>query len=430
MTVADNIAGLSLKFSRHRGSFRITPLVLASLFVLGFLMFTLSPRVNRNPVLLTSFLLTTTFLLGLLVVVYCDVLRRRRTLSYEITPRNVHYIQLTMQSCIYLYWAHYWHEVYNQFPLISAQIVFAYALDMLVCWMRRDRWTFGFGPFPIVLSTNLFLWFKDDWFLLQFLMIASAVLGKEFLKWHRDGRMTHIFNPSAFALFIFSVILLITRSTNSVSWGQEIALTISAPPNIYLEIFVVGLIVQALFAVTLVTLSAATMLYLLNVLYTNVTGGYHFIDSNIPVLVFLGLHLLVTDPATSPRTAVGRVLFGSLYGIAVFITFGFLGWLSAPRFYEKILCVPVLNLSVPALDRAGLSLQNKLAIPSLFANWNPRQLNLFHMALWVSLFIVMMATGFLGNVHPGRDLDFWRRACAEGNWDGCVTWARTIGGIS
>ena len=29
---------------------------------------------------------------------------------------------------------------------------------------------------------NLFLWFRDDWFYLQFAMVAIIVFGKEFLK--------------------------------------------------------------------------------------------------------------------------------------------------------------------------------------------------------------------------------------------------------
>jgi hypothetical protein len=42
-----------------------------------------------------------------------------------------------MHSCIYAYWGWYWREVYHQIPLIIAQIVFVYALDMLVCWPSR-----------------------------------------------------------------------------------------------------------------------------------------------------------------------------------------------------------------------------------------------------------------------------------------------------
>jgi hypothetical protein len=137
-----------------------------------------------------------------------------------------------MHSCIYAYWGWYWREVYHQIPLIIAQIVFVYALDMLVCWSRRDEWILGFGPFPIVLSTNLFLWFKPDWYFLQFLMLATGVLCKEFITWKREGRRAHIFNPSAVALFIFSVGLIVTHSTH-ISWGEEIAVSFDSPPHIY-----------------------------------------------------------------------------------------------------------------------------------------------------------------------------------------------------
>ena len=91
-----------------------------------------------------------------------------------------------------------------------------------------------------------------------------------------------------------------THNTH-ISWGEEIAVSFDRPPHIYVEIFILGLIVQALFSVTLVTLSAAAALYVLNLAYTGSTGLYYFVDTNIPVAVFLGLHLLVTDPATSPR---------------------------------------------------------------------------------------------------------------------------------
>jgi hypothetical protein len=59
---------------------------------------------------------------------------------------------------------------------------------MLVCWSRRDKWILGFGPIPIILSTNLFLWFKDDWFFLQFAMISIGVVAKEYVQWNREGR--------------------------------------------------------------------------------------------------------------------------------------------------------------------------------------------------------------------------------------------------
>ena len=76
--------------------------------------------------------------------------------------------------------------------------LFAYAFDALLAWSRRDTYTLGFGPFPIIFSTNLFLWFKPDWFYLQFLMMAVGFAAKELIRWNKDGRRVHIFNPSSF----------------------------------------------------------------------------------------------------------------------------------------------------------------------------------------------------------------------------------------
>ena len=326
-----------------------------------------------------------------------------------------------MHTSIYLYWGWYWREVYHYAPLIVAQIVFVYALDMLVCWSRRDKWILGFGPFPIVLSTNLFLWFKDDWFFLQFLLMSTGVLCKEFITWKRDGRRTHIFNPSAIALAIFSIGLLITHSTH-ITWGEEVAVSLGRPPHIYLEIFAVGLVVQALFSVTLVTLSAAAALFILSLAYTGYTGLYYFVDSNIPIAVFLGLHLLVTDPATSPRRNFGKLLFGAMYGALVWALYSGLDWMGVPTFYDKLLCVPPLNLLVQPLDRAGAALESRFRQMT----WTPRQLNFAHMAVWIALFAVMITTGFVGGHHPGSDPAFWQKACESGKGDACETWVRTL----
>jgi TPR repeat protein len=333
---------------------------------------------------------------------------------------------MLMHSSIYAYWGWYWREVYHHIPLIVAQLLFVYALDMLVCWSRRDKWILGFGPFPIVLSTNLFLWFRDDWLILQFALVATGVLCKEFIKWERDGRRTHMFNPSAIALFIFSIGLLVTQNS-TLTWGEEIATTLRRPPHIHVEIFVIGLIVQGLFSVTLVTLASAAALYVLNLAYTNYTGVYHFIDSNIPVAVFLGLHLLVTDPATSPRRTTGKTIFGALYGICVFANYGLLEALGAPRFYDKLLCVPLLNLTVRALDRFSAALETRPWWPKVAGSWGPAKLNYAHMTIWIALFAVMFTTGFVEKPHPGEKMAFWQQACSEKKFNACKTWEHTLG---
>jgi len=407
---------------------RLSPLWLAFSFILAMVFLSFAPRINDSTRLAMSFRGTAGALLVLLLVLRAEVTRTGRKLTYDIAPRKVHYVQLMMHTCVYAYWGWYWREVYHDLPLIIGQIFFAYALDMLVCWYRRDKWVLGFGPFPIVLSTNLFLWFHDDWFYLQFVLIAVGVLGKEFIKWKRDGRMTHIFNPSALSLFVFSVLLIATNNTK-LTWGIEIATSFHRPPHIYLELFLLGLVVQTLFGVTLVTLAAAAALVVLNLAYTHITGVYHFIDSSIPVAVFLGLHLLVTDPATSPRRNLGKIIFGGLYGVGVFAAYGALSWFGAPEFYDKLLCVPILNLCVQWLDRLSEAVEARFR--SWGATWklSPRATNFAAMGVWASLFVVMTSTGFLakGRDFPGSRLEFWQSACDQNKWKACKTYARVLG---
>ena len=384
----------------------------------------LSQRVRTNPSLLVTFWIAVGSLIVMLLLLRYRVSHKGRVLTYEFAPKKVHYIQLMMQGCVYAYWGWYWREVYRYVPLLVSQIIFAYALDMLLSWWRRGKWVVGLGPFPIVLSTNLFLWFTDEWFFLQFLMIAAALVGKEFVTWTRDGRRVHIFNPSAFALFIFSVSLIAGHATH-ITRGQEIAFTFAYPPHIYMEIFLVGLVVQALFSVTPITLSAVTVLYGLNVAYSYITGSHQFVDSNLPVLVFLGAHLLVTDPATSPRTNIGRIIFGGLYGIGVFATRGLLAWFDAPVFYDKLLVVPALNLTAPVWDRI-LEFANRSGHRSIEYKWSPPMRNAAQIALWIVVFSAMISSGFLAETRSDGNPDSLRRACLLRKDKVCADWIASL----
>ena len=400
---------------------------LALAFIVALALMSFLPRMEESARVAMSFRATAGLLLAVWFWLRSEVSRRGRTLSYDVVPRSVHYVQLIMHSCVYAYWGWYWREVYHDIPLIVGQIVFAYALDMMVCWFRRDKWILGFGPFPIVLSTNLFLWFRDDWFYWQFVLIAVGVVGKEFLKWKREGRLTHIFNPSALSLFVFSAILLATNNTG-MTWGVEIASTFHRPPQIYLELFLLGLVVQGFFGVTLVTLASAASLCILGLAYTQITGVYHFVDSNIPVAVFLGLHLLVTDPATSPRRNLGKIIFGALYGLGVFVAYSALSWFGAPEFYDKLLCVPILNLLVQRLDHLSDAVAARFRSRGIHWTWGPRATNFAYMGIWTVLFAVMTSTGFLakGESFRGGNPDFWHQACEQNKWNSCKTWVRVL----
>jgi hypothetical protein len=382
----------------------------------ALLTLTLLPRVRQNELLTWAFWGAA----GVLIV-WTGLLALRPRGSATIrtaTPRPQHYVQSLCQFAVYAYWGWYWPPVYDFMPLLFAQLLFAYAFDILLAWSRREEYVLGFGPFPIVFSTNLFLWFKDDWFALQFALIALGFIGKAFVRWNRDGRRVHIFNPSAFTLAVFAVVLLATDTTH-LTWGQEIATTFSLGPYVYTLVFAVGLVVMYFFAITPVTAAAAATLFVASALYLAVTGVPFFVDSHIPSAVFLGLHLLVTDPSTSPRTPLGRAIFGVMYGLGVFGLYALLGMLGLPTFYDKLLCVPLLNLAVPAIDRAVRGLGERPILHRLGLDAPLGRLNVAHMAVWVLFFGAMTAAGAADGMHRGDSLPFWQQACGDGRPRAC-----------
>ncbi len=331
----------------------------------------------------------------------------KRVRGFEPVLRKNHYIQPVCHLSILVYWGWYWQPVYDAAWLILGQLLFVYAFDLLLSWtLNRKAWL-GFGPIPIVFSTNLFLWFRDDWFFLQFALLATGMLGKALIQWERDGRRTHIFNPSAFALSVFSVGLIAT-GMHDLTWGPQIAYTQARPEHIYELIFVAGLIVMGFFSVTLMTFAAVATCWALSGLWFAFTGVYYFVDAAIPIAVFLGMHLLFTDPSTSPKTERGRVLFGAMYGASVFVLYWLFDVIGVPTFYDKLLPVPLMNLAVRAIDRRTAGGR----LPS-------RGRNFVYMGVWTAFFGAMVLARAVGPRHPGLDPRFWEGACAEQRHGAC-----------
>ena len=405
---------------------RIAALIPLALTV-ALLLISFVPRVQSNTVVARSFWATVAALLVWQTILFVQRRTGRGGATLVLAaPRAQHYIQSMCHISVYTYWGWHWQPVYDYAWLLVAQIVFAYAFDTLLSWSRRGSYVLGFGPFPIIFSTNLFLWFRDDWFYLQFILVAVGFLGKEFVRWHREGRLVHIFNPSGFSLALFSVVLIATDTTH-LTRGPEIASTLSLAPHIYVFLFGIGLVVMYFFSVTLVAASAAATLFGLSALYRSLTGVPYFLDSEIPSAVFLGLHLLVTDPSTSPRTPLGRLIFGILYGLGVFGLYSLLGAMGAPTFYDKLMCVPLLNLSVPLIDRAVRTIGERPILTTLKLDGPLGRGNLAHMAVWIVFFGAMTLAGRTDGRHIGDSLPFWQQACQEGRPNACKRLLQVVG---
>ena len=398
--------------------FSVRALLLPLGFVVALAAFILLPRIADFPQLRQAFAWSAGGLGVWLAVLWLTARAGGRRLQVAVDLRPQHYLQAIAHTAIFVYWAIYWPDLQAAAPLIAGQIVFAYALDMLLTWSRRERYALGFGPFPIIYSTNLFLRFHDDWFALQFAMVAIGFLVKELIRWNRDGRRVHIFNPSSFPLALCSLGLIATGQT-SITWGYEIATLLILPPQMYLFIFLVALPGQYKFGVTTMTLPAVLTTYAISATYFAITGTYFFFDSNIPIAVFLGMHLLFTDPSTSPRSELGRILFGVCYGASVVVLHALLEAAGAPTFYDKLLQVPLMNLAVKQFDQVAQWLTARVSAARPAATAPSALRRLAYTSAWILAFGAMSAANSVGDEHPGRTLLFWNAACEDGRLNGC-----------
>ena len=156
--------------------------LLNACFVAGLLVLSQLPVLQPRATVRASLVFAALFLLAWSGVLF-GLLRRGQKVALEIVPRRQHYLQACQQGAVSCIGATTGARSITPAPLIAAQLLFAYGFDSLLSWTHRRTFALGFGPFPIIFSINLFLWFKDDWFYLQFVMVALGFLAKEFLRW-------------------------------------------------------------------------------------------------------------------------------------------------------------------------------------------------------------------------------------------------------
>jgi TPR repeat protein len=108
----------------------------------------------------------------------------------------------------------------------------------------------------------------------------------------------------------------------------------------------------------------------------------------------------------------------------VFGLYGLLEHLDEPRFYDKLLAVPMLNLLVIHLDKIGHSASRRVSalvarLPPVGAWFQGWKLNLMHMSLWILLFGWAYGSGSIGPDHEGGSISYWEGACVEGKRNAC-----------
>ncbi len=321
-------------------------------------------------------------LAGLLLLIVAAVAWRLRAGSLQdsgVHLKTTHFLPFAVQFVVIAYWALYWRELPGYLPQILLQIVFAYALDAAIAMVKDGRYKLTAGPLPIVGSINLFIQFPASEWPMQYGAIALAMLSKSLL----TSRGRHVVNPSALGICIIGLL--------NLAWPQlgngDIAHPFDLPPNMAEVILLVALVVQVRVPVVLVSLACVVGL----LLHAQTSPQLNFSPFWSPVT--LVVVLLATDPATSPRTGAGRVIYGLVLGLMMGWTAELLTAMGHHDFYGKILPLPLCNAMVPQFDRLAAWLSGR--VPPLGMALDRRS-NLAH----VAVFVALMAGGLLMRGKP------------------------------
>jgi hypothetical protein len=275
---------------------------------------------------------------------------RRGNITRDL--RGLHVVQFVTQGSIFVYWSLYWPGVRGQVPLLGLMLVMGFAADALFSFARYGSWRAGLSVVPVVFSINLFEWFDARGAVIA---IVAAFACKHLV--HRGGR--HIFNPSVAGLTVTGLVTVL--APGYVHFGGLFH-TLNVPPNMAEWILLVTLVPQLRFRIMPVSIGTLLALYLWG------------IPGVLRPTILIAMTLLATDPATSPRTDLGKLLFGLTFGGLLPAWSLVLRGLGQPDDFAKILAIPAANLLVPQLDAVAIFLVARAAATRdrLLASAGPR----------------------------------------------------------
>jgi hypothetical protein len=154
-----------------------------------------------------------------------------------------------------------------------------------------------------------------------------------------------------------------------------------------------GLIAQLRVPIVLVSLAAAMVQYLAIAVF----GGDALIPSVHWAPVTLAVVLLVTDPATIPRSGAGRVFFGAGYSVIMIGLSLVLEAQGVSDFFTKVIPIPIVNALVPTFDRWAARFETS------WGAWLAPAHNRAHVVAWVVVMCLpWWVVGGKANLFEGR----------------------------
>ncbi len=300
--------------------------------------------------------------------------------SVQVQP--IQALQPCVQLTILAYWAVYWVELRSHAGPIALHILYCYGLEGVLSWAAGRTWRVTLGVFPVVFSTNLFLYYSPESQLYIYALYTVAFAGKALVR-RSNGR--HIFNPSALGMSVMIVLEMIIPQ--HMAFHVDVDHAFLLPPNMVEVLFLISVIGQLRIPIVYTTLGAFATLF---------SGAFYLGQSAVSVFYpasFIAILLLVTDPRTSPRTPIGQFLYGATYGACYQVMTDVFSMTLGHDGGSKVLAVLPANLMVPWADRVGGRLRDRTE--PLFR----------HNAAWVGAWMVMITVIWGGQ--PERKQQFF-----------------------
>jgi len=267
------------------------------------------------------------------------------------------FFQFLAQFAIYLYWGMYNPVVIERIPLIIHQIAFGYLFQFSLSMFYERKYSISFSTSAAIMSANLFIWFAPKVYFFHYIIIVATLFGKMFLTRIVNGVERHIFNPSGIVSFLLAVAISIYSFNDEFNffefiYGPQIGAFWLWLPHFDLVVLIASCVTLWTPNLYLIPMSCYTFLLGANFITRAFAGKYLF-DALGKGSVFLGVTFLITDPATSPKSKVGQILYGITYAISLALAVTILIGFRWNLYYKKVFFICALNLLTPFYDRIG-----------------------------------------------------------------------------
>jgi hypothetical protein len=328
-----------------------------------------------------------------------------KLLSPIIISRAV-FVQILVQLSIYLYWGKFNLAAITRLPLVIHQICFGYLFVFFLSYLSGKKFKLSFSPTAAILSANLFVWFSSQIYFSHYALIVIAMTAKTFITRKVNGEERHIFNPSGFASNIAAVAisLLAYGYIQDNVYASQMGANFLWLPNFDNFVFIascISLWAPNMYLVPIACILTMTFFELLSHHYF----GMSFTTETPRGSILLGITLLITDPATAPRSKTGQFLYGIGYAFSIFTSFVIISFFSWQMYFVKVMFLIPLNLFSYRIDVAGDWIEKNI-FDKLKFKWpeNKRKMLATYFAISV------ISTAILSYRHPPPYLlDFSRK---------------------